>query len=93
MYRGHEFTIVQDIVREGFEGELETVREDAVTKWYCSDLTLITDVEQVYNRYGELKKGYCRLFHSLLGDRVVKETYTNVKKLLTSNTTFTVKDN
>lgn len=93
MYKGHEFTIVQDIVREGFEGELEVVREDAVTKWYCSDLTLITDVEQVYNRHGELKKGYCRIFHSMLGDRVVKCSYSKVKSLISSNTTITFKDN
>lgn len=93
MYRGHEFIIVQDIVREGFEGELEVVKEDAITKWYCSDLNLITDVEQVYNRYGELKKGYCRLFHTMLGDRVVKESYSKVRELLKPNTTLNIKDN
>lgn len=93
MYRGHEFVIVQDIVREGFEGELEVVREDAVTKWFCSDISLITDVEQVYNRHGELKKGYCRVFHSMMGDRVVKESYSSVRKLLSTNTVTNFKDN
>jgi len=93
MHRGHEFIIVQDIVKENFEGELEVIREDAITKWFCSDLSLISDVEQVYNKYGELKKGYCRLYHAYLGERVVKAAYNTVKELISNNTKITFKDN
>lgn len=84
MHRGHEFIIVQDIMREGFEGELEMIKEDAITKWYCTDLGLITDIEQVYGREGKIRTKYCRIYHSILGERVVRTSYLEMKQLLQS---------
>ena len=89
MDRGYEFIIVQDIMKEGFEGELEMVKENAVTKWYCADIGLITDVEQVYNKEGKIKTKYCRIYHSMLGDRVVRTPYLEMKNMLKNvNTNF-----
>ena len=89
MDRGYEFIIVQDIMKEGFEGELELVKEDAITKWYCADIGLITDVEQVYNKEGRIKTKYCRIYHSMLGDRVVRTSYLEMKNMLKRvNTNF-----
>ncbi len=84
MHRGHEFIIVQDVMKEGFEGELEMVKEDAITRWYCADLNLITDIEQVYSSDGTIRTKYCRVYHSILGERVVREKYLTMKLLLQS---------
>lgn len=95
MYRGYEFIVIQDIMtRNEVTEELEMVREDAPVRWYCSDLSLITDVEQIYNMKGSLKKGYCRVYHSILGDKVVRCPYSTVVKMLAENTiTYFNKDN
>jgi hypothetical protein len=80
-------------MKEGFEGNLEMVKEDAITKWYCADIGHITDVEQVYSKEGKIKTKYCRIYHSMLGDRVVRTSYLEMKNMLkTVNTNF-FKDN
>ena len=93
MDKGHEFIIVQDIMRENEIGELELVREDAPFKWYCADVSLITDIDQVYDRYGKIKTKYCRVYHTMLGDRVVRAPYTEVKNIVKNSTTHFFKGN
>jgi len=78
---GYEFEIVTDLYNEK-DGELILVKKGLTTKWYCKDLSRITDCEQTYNELGNIRTLHTKI---IVGgeDRIVKMRYNKVKQLIT----------
>jgi len=85
---GYEFIIVQDFytedINEEGNAELRLVKPNLNTKWYCRDLSMISDFGQVFNKNGNI-----RVHHSAITvngeERIIKLPYSKTKNLLSTS--------
>ena len=81
--RGYEFIRLTDLYDEDENGNIHLVKEAVQTKWFCRDLEMISDVEQVFNDKGNIRTKRTRVYHDKLGDRIVLGRYKDILEIVT----------
>ena len=80
--RSYEFTIVTDLYNEEDSGEVVLVKKNMHLKWFCRDMALITDIEQAYDDFGNIRENVTKIYHEKVGTKIVLGTYDGLKKML-----------
>tara|TARA_R110000765_G_scaffold26628_8_gene64953 strand:+ start:4105 stop:4410 length:306 start_codon:yes stop_codon:yes gene_type:complete len=93
MLKSHEFTVARDlydeVVIETPEGEaldLQLIKKDLKTKWFCKDISVITSCEQQYNAKGNIRTEYCKITVDGVGEKVIRMRYKDAKELINHET-------
>ena len=97
MLRSHEFIVTRDLYDEvvvetedGQAVDIQLIKGDLKTKWFCKDLESITSCEQQYNEKGNIRTEYCKITVEGSGEKIIRMRYKDAKNLISNATHKTV---
>ena len=84
---GFEFIVVQDVYKETYDKDdnpsVVLSKENLKTKWYCRDLSMITEFEQAINADGNIRMHHTKVVANGI-ERIIRMPYKKAKELLTT---------